>query len=323
MQRTTTFQTTPTTTIHHRLKALIDTAGVDRDYARALHAVVERAEHSEHAGVSLASLPLLCAAATGLSGDVALPVATSFRAMQIALKLLDDVEDGDIARLTPDPRASARVTNLSTGFLALAGVALEELRPVVKRTIQHEQQQMLARMAGGQHAGFADRLALDRAAYMKIMEAKTAIFFAWAARAGARCGREALAPAAIDLLGYFGHAAGMVLQLGDDLGDFRESGPTGDLAAGQPCFPLYYALEVAPATDQAYLRDLLERAPTDPEAERQCRALIQELGGETALNAERLRYHRVARSLLIAATIRGLNTAGLRTWFQTLSGTFS
>jgi geranylgeranyl pyrophosphate synthase len=194
---------------------------------------------------------------------------------------------------------------------------------VTKRAIQHEQNQMLARMAGGQHAGFADRLALDRAAYTKIMEAKSAIFFTWAARSGARCGSEALATAAIDLLGYFGHAAGMILQLGDDLADFRESGPTGDLASGQPCFPLYYALEVAPATDFAYLRDLLERAPTDPEAERKCRLLIQELGGETALNAESLRYQRMARSMLIAATIRGLNTAGLRTWLHDLYGAYS
>jgi geranylgeranyl pyrophosphate synthase len=321
MQCALVLEMNSTTTIHSCLRALIDAAGIDRDYARAMHAVVDGAERSEQAGMPLAALPLLCAAATGARSDVALPVATSFRALQIALKLLDDVEDGDVARLTADPRAPARVINLSTGFLTLAGVALDDLRSATRSIVQRDQHQMLLRMGGGQHAGFRNRLSLDRAAYMAIMEAKSAILFEWSARAGALCTSDSLG--AIELLAYFGHAAGMVLQLGDDLLDFRMAGSEGDLASGQPCFPLYYALEVGTSTDQAYLRDLLERAPTDPEAEQCCRARIRELGGEMALHAERMRYHRKARSALIAATLRGLNTAGLRAWLRQLSGTLS
>ncbi len=302
---------------------LVDTLSVpdvDSDYARALRTVLDAAQASEQAGCPLTLLPLLTCQAAGGDPRPALPVAAAWRALHIAAKLLDDVEDGDVARISAAPTDSPRVVNLATGFITAAGLALARLAADgdggLWHILHHDFSRTVLQMAGGQHADLSRRNGRDLDGYHQIMAAKSGAFFALAARAGARCATQD--PAQIARYDRFGYNAGILLQIADDLDGFRRPAGQGDLAAGQRTLPILYALAVASPPERARLERLLARAPADTGAEGEARQLIAALGAVAYLLAEMARYRRRALAVLEPGSAAGPACKPLQDWLARL-----
>jgi len=108
---------------------------------------------------------------------------------------------------------------------------------------------------------------VDEAAYMRVIERKTAVLFAAATRLG---GVLAGLPAAQeDALADYGMHLGYAFQIADDVLDYvSDAGTLGknigdDLAEGKATLPLIYAIERAPAAQAASLKRAIETGGLD------------------------------------------------------------
>ncbi|MFQ6102641.1 MAG: polyprenyl synthetase family protein [Anaerolineae bacterium] len=315
--------------VYALLASVLSVPEVDGDYTRALRTVLDDAQGSEQAGFPLALLPLLTCQAAGGDPRQALPVAAAWRALHIAAKLLDDVEDGDVARMSAAPTDPPRVINLATGFITAAGLALAQLAADgderLWHTLHHDFGRTVLQMAGGQHADLSQRNTLDRSAersrrsldgYRQIMAAKSGACFALAARAGARC--ATLDEAQIARFDRFGYHVGILIQIADDLHGFRQPAGEGDLAAGRRTLPTLYALAVASPPERARLERLLARASSDAQAEAEAQQLIAALGAVAYLLAEIARYRRRALAVLESGSEADPACKSLRDWLTRL-----
>lgn len=284
------------------LKDIILALEKDNDYTRLILSVLEKEEAIEEASAqSLATLPLCtCLAAGGDAAD-AVHVAAAWRALHLAAKFLDDVEDGDEITLDSQVISPPIAINLGTGFIAIANVALMRWQeaafdPEVCALFGLEFNRTILQMAAGQHTDIAQSALLDLEAYRNVMAAKSGNFFLLGSWAGARC-----ATSNEDILSQyesFGYNLGMMLQFNDDLKDFRRTGKGGDIASGHYTFPIFYALSVASPLEEKRLHSLLKQASTDINAEIEAKSLIRVLGGEVYLLAETMRYRRRAMAAL-------------------------
>lgn len=304
--------------VYALLAALAAESDVAVDYARSIQDVIQAAQASEQAGCAFTCLPLLaCQAAGGVPAHAVL-VAAAWRALHIATHLLDEVEDGDVARLSSTVSDPPRVVNLSTGFIALAYLALARLEPDRQTCLADDFMTTLLRMAGGQHRDLDRQAGRDLATYAEIMAAKSGAFFALAARAGAACA----ARSGTDLQAYttFGYHVGLLVQLANDWAGFRAPAGSGDLALGQRTTPMCYALAVASPSERARLDQLLTRAPHDRQAEAQARSLIVALGAGAYVQIEFTRHRQQALAALAALDGAQAHTAPLRQWVARLPG---
>ena len=108
---------------------------------------------------------------------------------------------------------------------------------------------------------------VDEAAYMRVIERKTAVLFAAATRLG---GVLAGLPAVQeDALADYGLHLGYAFQIADDVLDYvSDAGTLGknigdDLAEGKATLPLIYAIERAPAAQAASLKSAIETGGLD------------------------------------------------------------
>jgi len=300
--------------VYDVLATIIDRFEVDSDYTQAIHRVLRSAQAAEQLGFPLTALPLLTCQAGGLTPHQALPVAASWRALHIGLKLLDDVEDGDVARMSDDPNDLAQVTNLSTGFLAIVNLSLDLLNIKLRTALQTDIARTLLQMAGGQHIDLSRRV-MDVPSYFTLMAAKSGTFFALAARSGAMC--ATVRPPHLHHFEFFGYNVGMLLQIIDDLVGLRQPVGYGDLATGQRTLPIIYSLGVASPQERSRLEHLLLQAPMDGEAQLQAQQLMIMLGVEIYLLAEQVRYRQRALAELNALN-QDYPVEPLRTWLKEL-----
>ncbi len=114
------------------------------------------------------------------------------------------------------------------------------------------------------HIGHTD---VDEAAYLAVIERKTAMLFATAAELGGFLG--GLAPDQVAALRQFGMELGYAFQIVDDLLDYSGDENTlgkrlgADLAEGKPTLPLIYALQEADATLAKSLQQVIEHGTAD------------------------------------------------------------
>ncbi len=286
--------------------------GLDARYGEALQDVLRAAKRSELAGPAFALLPLLACRTAGGELELAIPVAAAWRALQIAARLLDDVEDGE---LPPDGTAHAaapRITNVATGFIAAASLSLARFAPVdtaLYAGLQQDFSGTMLEMAGGQHRDLTGDAQDGMDDALAIVAAKSGRFFALAARSGARCatGDEAT----LALFGEFGHNVGVLVQLGDDLTDLRHD----DLALGCRSLPIAYALTVCPADERSRLEVwLAEASAGDAAAAERARALILASGAEMYVAAEMARFRHRATKALRSLAEAGADIQALQEW---------
>jgi len=295
----------------------------DDSFLRLILKVLNEAQKHDNSAFSLTLLPVYTCIAVGGADTDALVATAAWRALHLAAKWLDDVEDGDDIVLAGELISPGIAVNLATGLIALANSVLarhafsqpdaESLRRDLLETFNRT----ILQMGAGQHLDIAREGFLEIEQYRNVMAAKSGRFFQLAAWSGARCATDD--QSILSLMASFGYNLGMMLQLNDDLRDFREVGPGGDLVAGQVTYPAYYALSVASAAEQKRLRHLLSLAVTDARAEREARAMIRALGGEIYMMAEIMRYQQRASAALdklkLSPDLRGI----LEAWLERLS----
>jgi geranylgeranyl diphosphate synthase type I len=292
------------------------------DYTEALLRVLEAAKRSEYQGLPMSAFLVYVYRATGGDSSLALRASAAWRSLQIAAKLLDDVQDGDVAVLggsrqvgeTEAQADIARIINLSTGFISLASLALKGLPPQLELTLHHEFGRAMLRVAGGQHLDLGKQATLSLDEYFQVMGAKSGVCFEVAARAGALCaGAEETVAAR---WANFGHHVGMIIQMVDDLADWCDTSGTGDLARGQWSLPVYYALEVLPGDERAPLLEWL--ASPSPEVEEQARSLIANVGAELYARTEIALYMSQALATMNDLSHDSAHTRALQQWLSTL-----
>jgi len=304
--------------VYTLLAEIVNRADVDQGYCQALQRVLDTAQIAEQLGFCYTALPLLTCRAAGGQPRQAIAVAAAWRALHVAAQLLDDVEDGDVARMSTAAIDAAHVINLATGFIVAASMALLRLPPALWRTLQEEFNHTILRMAGGQHADLNRHALLDLEEYFQVMAAKSGSFFALAARAGVRCATsDQIQIAKFD---QFGYNVGILIQVTDDLADFHKPIGTGSLAAGQHTLPVVYALNVASPAERDRLTQLLAAVSTDKEAESQARQLLVALGAEVYLRAEATNHRNQALATLAeSVNIVSSPDKPLRDWLAGLT----
>lgn len=279
---------------HNCLRDIIASVDIEPAYARLLDEITRRFEdvHPETLGL----IATACEAAGG-SPMLAMPVGAAWRALHIAARLLDDAEDGDVAHWQQGDHASARLTNLGTGFISLANLALAQLDdPARYQILSPRFHQIILIMAGGQHLDLLPRGIESLDAYWRHVKSKSGAFFGLAVEAGACCGGaddEALAR-----YHKFGYNLGVSLQLLNDLiGFFQEEGHS-DLAAGKRTLPFFYLADLAPTSVQTAIENLFRQASQSADARQRLRKIAREHGADAYVLAEIFRYAVFARHSL-------------------------
>jgi len=107
----------------------------------------------------------------------------------------------------------------------------------------------------------------DEAAYLRVIERKTAVLFAAATRLGALlAGADA---ATCDALHRYGMALGYAFQIADDVLDYASDAATlgknlgDDLAEGKATLPLIHAMQHSDAATQSVLRAAIQNGDAD------------------------------------------------------------
>ena len=204
---------------------------------------------------------LLCAKATGYRGTQHHTLAAVIEMIHTATLLHDDVvDDSDLRR--GHATANAQFGNAasvlvgdflySRAFQMMVGVArmrvLEILADTTNAIAEGEVLQLM-------NAGDAD---LDEAAYLNVIQRKTARLFEAAARIGAVLGGAS--PTVEDALARYGMHLGTAFQLVDDIldysGDAEAIGKNvgDDLAEGKMTLPLIHALANGTEDEAAVIR---------------------------------------------------------------------
>lgn len=310
----------PLVEVYELLRDLLSEIGLETGYRAALGRMIEAAWSSDQTGYCYTLLPLLTCQAAGGHLSSALPAAAAWRALHMAAKVLDDVEDGDVSHLTNAATAEAQVVNLGTGLIALAQLALvkiaEQGRPDVCLALLHDVNATVLRAASGQHLDITSNHTLCLREYWRLIEDKSAAGFALAARAGARC--AGASPASIERFSLFGHYLGMLIQIADDLIGFYTQEPWGDLRSGKRPLPVVYGLEVASSSERALLEEWLKE--TTAQAQANVVHMVRSLGGDAYAMAQMARFFNHAQSALEQACQREPRSEPLYVWFEEVFG---
>lgn len=255
---------------------------------------------------SIADLPRLTYQAAGGDERWILPVLAAWQAVHLALKLFDDVEDGD------EGDYPSEAINTGTGLLMAAQVALEQLpayraSPKAAQSVRLALSRAVLRACVGQQsdlvAARSPGAGTDPDGWLEIAASKSGELLGWAAWAGA------LAAGADERTAsrYFeyGYHLGVLLQVADDFKDVWHEDGSGDLAHGRLTLPVCYALHVATDEGRALLTDLLERAAAgDGSAEAEARQVLIDLGAQTyLLTVARVQHQQAVAALLSASGV--------------------
>ena len=248
-------------------------------------------------------LHVLAAGAAGYAGDRQIKLAAVIEFIHTSTLLHDDVVDES------DLRRGRKTANALWGNAAsvLVGdflysrsfqlmVELDDMRVMriladTTNTIaEGEVLQLL-------NIGNAD---VDEAAYLAVIERKTAVLFAAATELGGLLG--GLPDAQVAALRRYGMELGYAFQIADDLLDYTsDAGTLGknigdDLAEGKPTLPVIYALEQATPDEAQAMRQAIEHG--DLTALDRVLATIRRCGALERTHACAARHARAAREAL-------------------------
>ena len=198
---------------------------------------------------------MLCCQAAGGDPRLSEPAAAAWVLLYAAAHLLDSTQDGDPPEAWWEPLGPGPASNVATGLIATSALLLtsgpEPRRP--SDLLAQDFFQTVLQMSSAQH--------LDLTVCSPSLEdswrmaaAKSGAFFGLACRAGARA--AGIDEALVSHYSTYGVSLGLLVQIGDDLGDLAavERGKPGH---GQLALPVAYFQSVgSPAAQEALLRGL-------------------------------------------------------------------
>jgi competence protein ComQ len=238
-----------------------------------------------------AALPGLCCQAAGGEAQWTDAVAAAWLLFYAAAHLMDSVEDQD----EPDPwwamQGPGLALNAATGLYFSACLALEELDdlPISRQTQRAAAVQVLQPfllMSSGQFADFnTPEPTLEE--YWRIASAKSGAFFSLACQAGARLATDR--PEVLEGFQQFGLNMGLLIQILDDLGDYRdltEQKGAVDARSLLRSLPAAYLREVCTGEIIERFNRLVWKAGHNPEAAAEIVQMIEGNGGVLYLLAE-------------------------------------
>jgi geranylgeranyl pyrophosphate synthase len=223
-----------------------------------------------------------------------------------AAHIFDSIEDQD----RPDPwwsnLGAGAAINVACGLLLSAPLALNQLqqrqetRAVAGEVLRDFFASSLL-TGSGQHRD----LILPQpglAEWVEIASAKSGTPFSLACRSGARlAGAES---SRVEGFSSFGWNLGMLIQVFDDLHDFRNFQGNAGLvipAGLERSLPVVYSLEVSPPQTQQLLQTAMDNATGDPQAAADLIRILDQCGAGLYLLTELERYRAGALAALKAA----------------------
>lgn len=238
----------------------------------------------------------LCVALAGRVGnadpEVIRKLACAAELVHSATLLHDDVVDmGDLRRGEPTSRVIyGNAASVFAGdWLLIEGlrrVRSTGLGEVLGRLLDILDEIIAAESVQLERRG---KLELDRQAYFRVIEGKTAALFRWAMYAGGRAG--GLDEGACAAVEAYGNAVGIAFQIVDDAldfaGDAEETGKAlfTDLREGKMTFPLIVGVERDPGLAEL-LRQGMAEGELSPEHGRALLGSLRESGAIDAAFAE-------------------------------------
>jgi geranylgeranyl diphosphate synthase type I len=208
----------------------------------------------------LAALPLAACVAAGGHAETAIPGAAAWLALNLSLRIYDDIMDED--------RPDALWATLGRArAIVVAGMLRETATMLLARptwpanltaAMLHDISASLLHVGAGQDCDLAGA-ARDLTSWWHVMTQKSGCLFALACRIGARLGGAAAAP--MESLTRYGHAVGMAFQLVDDWSSTAPSSDARDLATGKRTTPVWLALAMASSEERTRLETLLAARP--------------------------------------------------------------
>jgi octaprenyl-diphosphate synthase len=215
-------------------------------------------------------LVLLAARAAGYAGKDHVLLAAVIEFIHTATLLLDDVVDES------DLRRGRETANTLWGNAAsvlvgdfLYSRAFQMMVEVDDMRVMRILADTTNRIAEGEVLQLLNihNPDVDEAAYLRVIERKTAVLFAAATRLGGLI--ACVAPAQEEALARFGLNLGFAFQIADDVLDYvSDAGTLGknigdDLAEGKATLPLIYAIERAQPAQAASLRRAIQTGGLD------------------------------------------------------------
>lgn len=258
---------------------------------------------------SWALLPGISCQAAGGEARLADPVAAAWLLFYAAAHLMDSLEDQD----DPDPwwaeLGAGSAINAATGLYFSACLALQELDSLAleRQTVREITAQVLQPfmvMCSGQHRDLL-RPPRNLEEYWKVASAKSGAFFGMACQAGARLATTE--SETIDGLRRFGLHFGLLLQVLDDLQDFKELSHSHRLANPRSLarsLPAVYLQEVGSAEVKERFDRLLLQAHASPETVAELTEVIEQNGGVLYLLVELDKHYDLALAGLDAARLQ-------------------
>jgi geranylgeranyl diphosphate synthase type I len=232
--------------------------------------------------VTISALPILVSKACGGSNQLAEPLAEVWQVIRLALKILDDVEDGDV-ELNP-----ALVTNAASAFVFVAQLLLTKLAATTAaacsiRDLAQSLNMALFAATSGQHrdllAASDPTCHMEPDEWLEVAAAKSGEPLGWASAAGAvaACVDDHKLPCWRE----YGRHLGILLQVADDFAGVWVSDGAGDIARPGASLPVCYARFVMAPADRTHLDSLLVRAADgDLAAASEAKALITATGAQ-------------------------------------------
>ncbi|HLE13566.1 MAG TPA: polyprenyl synthetase family protein [Anaerolineales bacterium] len=284
-------------------------SGAWQDYQTAMRQTLPNLEDlrsTDFQFLRLALLPGLCCEGAGGQFEWADRVAAAWVLFYNSAHILDNVEDND----PPDPCWSATdpgvAINAASGLIFSAYLCLQQLfdnhvnRELALRIIDDFSNTLLG-MGSGQHQDLREpNPGLE--SWLKVAGAKSGSFFALACRAGSQLATDD--PQRIQSFNNFGYHLGILVQLLDDIGDFKAL-HQGDTPvhpeALNRSMVVAYALEVLPEEQNRRLLDTLAAIADDPTAARDAIYLIDQCGAGLYLAIEIERQRQSGLNALAAA----------------------
>jgi geranylgeranyl pyrophosphate synthase len=295
-----------------KIESIWTTSGAWPDYVEVMRQALSARSPDDGAKQPASRLdwvliPNICCSGVGGDPEWADEISLAWWLFNIAAHVFDSVEDMDKPEAWWQDTGPAVGLNAASGLFFTASLALSRLYqgPVgveAANAIDQRFYSQLMQMSAGQHLDLTlAYLTLEN--YWKIAAGKSGSFFSLASWSGSRlaCRDETR----LEGFTRYGHHFGMLVQLLDDLQDFREIQNeverTIEPKALTRSFASAYALDVLEGEEKNHLEHLLGQLSTQPEMgdqnESEALEIIEGCGAALYLTIEVERH----RSLALAA----------------------